>query len=182
MFERVLIANRGEIARRVIRTLDRLGIDSVAVYTPADRHAPLVREADDAVAVASYLDIDAIVGACARRAPQALHPGYGFLSENPALARACADAGVTFIGPPPEASELMGDKLRAKEAAARPACRWCPSFTEDEARAADARRYPLLVKAAAGGGGRGMRVVQRPEDLDAALAVGAARGAGRLRR
>ena len=183
MFGTVLIANRGEIARRVIRTLRRLGIDSVAVYTPADRHAPFVREATHGVPIASYLDIDAVVGACTQMGAQALHPGYGFLSENPALARACADAGVTFIGPPPEAGELMGDKLRAKEAAAAAGVPVVPSFTEDEARAAGARdAYPLLVKAAAGGGGRGMRVVQRPEDLDAALDVGAPRGEGRLRR
>jgi acetyl-CoA/propionyl-CoA carboxylase biotin carboxyl carrier protein len=171
MFDTVLIANRGEIARRVIRTLRRLAVDSVAVYTPADRHAPFVREATHGVPIASYLDIGAVVGACTQMGAQALHPGYGFLSENPALARACADAGVTFIGPPPEAGELMGDKLRAKEAAAAAGVPVVPSFTEDEARAAGGRdAYPLLVKAAAGGGGRGMRVVQRPEDLDAALA------------
>ena len=108
-------------------------------------------------------DIDAVVGACAQWGADALHPGYGFLSENPALARACADAGVTFIGPPPEAGELMGDKLRAKEAAAAAGVPVVPSFTEDEARAAGARdAYPLLVKAAAGGGGRGMRIVAAP--------------------
>ena len=111
MFERVLIANRGEIARRVIRTLDRLGISSVAVYTAADRHAPFVREAIHALEIPSYLDVEAVVGACVQWEAEALHPGYGFLSENPALARACAAAGVTFIGPPPEAGELMGDKL-----------------------------------------------------------------------
>jgi acetyl-CoA/propionyl-CoA carboxylase, biotin carboxylase, biotin carboxyl carrier protein len=170
MFNTVLIANRGEIARRVIRTLHRLGIDSVAVYTPADRHAPFVREAVYAVQIPSYLDIDAVVGAATQSGAQALHPGYGFLSENPALGRACADAGVTFIGPAPEAAELMGDKVRAKQAAAAAGVPVVPSFTEGEARAADARgAYPLLVKAAAGGGGRGMRVVQRPEDLDGAL-------------
>ncbi len=170
MFERVLIANRGEIARRVIRTLDRLGISSVAVYTRADRHAPFVREAIHALEIPSYLDIEAVVGACEQWDAEALHPGYGFLSENPALARACAAAGVAFIGPPPEASELMGDKLRAKEAAARAGVPVVPSFSEDEARTAGGDVYPLLVKAAAGGGGRGMRVVPRPEDLDAALA------------
>ena len=172
MFERVLIANRGEIARRVIRTLDRLGIGSVAVYTPVDRHALFVREAQLAVAIPSYLDIDAVVSACGQWGAEALHPGYGFLSENPALPRACAAAGVMFIGPPPEAGELMGDKLRAKEAAAAAGVPVVPSFTEAEARDAGGGDgvYPLLVKAAAGGGGRGMRVVERPEDLDAALA------------
>ncbi|HEX3978393.1 MAG TPA: biotin carboxylase N-terminal domain-containing protein [Solirubrobacteraceae bacterium] len=170
MFATVLIANRGEIARRVIRTLDRLGISSVAVYTPADRHAPFVRDAVHAVQIPSYLDIEAVVGACAQWDADALHPGYGFLSENPALARACAASGIAFIGPPPEAGELMGDKLRAKEAAARAGLPVVPSFTETEAReAAERDAYPLLVKAAAGGGGRGMRVVERPEELDAAL-------------
>jgi acetyl-CoA/propionyl-CoA carboxylase biotin carboxyl carrier protein len=171
VFGIVLIANRGEIARRVIRTLHRLGIGSVAVYTPADRHAPYVREAVHAVEIPSYLDIEAVVGACAKWGAEALHPGYGFLSENPALARACADAGVVFIGPPPQAGELMGDKLRAKAAAAAAGVPVVPSFTEAEARAAGPHGdvYPLLVKAAAGGGGRGMRVVERLEDLDAAL-------------
>ena len=167
MFGTVLIANRGEIARRVIRTLDRLGIRSVAVHAAADRHAPHVREADEAVAVSSYLDIDEIVAACRRTGAAALHPGYGFLSENPALARACARVGVVFVGPPPEAGELMGDKLRAKEAAVAAGLPVVPSFTEAQAQTAP---YPLLVKAAAGGGGRGMRVVHRAEDLDAALA------------
>jgi acetyl-CoA/propionyl-CoA carboxylase, biotin carboxylase, biotin carboxyl carrier protein len=166
MFDTVLIANRGEIARRVIRTLDRLGIRSVAVYAPADRHAPHVREADTAVAIASYLDVDEIVAACLASAAQALHPGYGFLSENPALARACTNAQVVFVGPPAAASELMGDKLRAKQAAVSAGVAVLPSFSETEARTAD---YPLLVKAAAGGGGRGMRVIQRAEDLDGGL-------------
>jgi acetyl-CoA/propionyl-CoA carboxylase biotin carboxyl carrier protein len=168
MFESVLIANRGEIARRVIRTLRHLGIRSVAVYARSDRDAPHVLEADAALAVGSYLDIEDVVGACRATGAQALHPGYGFLSENPALARACMAAGVTFVGPSAEASELMGDKLRAKQAAREAGLPVVPGFTEDEAREAD---YPLLVKAAAGGGGRGMRVVQRPQDLDAALAA-----------
>ena len=168
MFERVLIANRGEIARRVIRTLGRLGIRSIAVYAPGDRHAPHVREADEAVPVSSYLEIEEIIAACARGGAEALHPGYGFLSENPALARACAAAGVVFVGPPPHASELMGDKVRAKDAAARAGVPVVPSYTEAEAQAPDAI-YPLIVKAAAGGGGRGMRVVESPADLQRAL-------------
>jgi acetyl-CoA/propionyl-CoA carboxylase biotin carboxyl carrier protein len=168
MFECVLIANRGEIARRVIRTLDRLGIRSVAVFAPADRHAPHVREADEAVPVASYLSIDEMIAACARSGAQALHPGYGFLSENPALARACTDAGLSFVGPPAEVSELMGDKLRAKAVADRAGVPVVPSFTEIEAKD-QGTEYPLLVKAAAGGGGRGMRVVQSRAELPAAL-------------
>ncbi len=166
MFERVLIANRGEIARRVIRTLDRLGVEAIAVYAPADRDARHVREAARAVPIQSYLDIEAVIDACVATGAQALHPGYGFLSENPALARACPDAGVAFVGPTPEASELMGDKPRAKQTAQAAGVPVLPSFTEEQARSA---AYPLLVKAAAGGGGRGMRVVAGPEDLDRAL-------------
>jgi acetyl-CoA/propionyl-CoA carboxylase biotin carboxyl carrier protein len=168
MFDTVLIANRGEIARRVIRTLARLGVRSVAVYAAGDRDAPHVREANEVVAIDSYLDIEAVIAACRTAGADALHPGYGFLSENPALVRACVQAGVTFVGPSAEASELMGDKLRAKELAREAGVPVVPGFTEAEAREAD---YPLLVKAAAGGGGRGMRVVERVEDLDAALAA-----------
>jgi acetyl-CoA/propionyl-CoA carboxylase biotin carboxyl carrier protein len=170
MFTRVLIANRGEIARRVTRTLRGMGIEAVAVYAPVDRRAPHVREADAAMAISSYLSLEDLLDACARTGAEALHPGYGFLSENPALARACQRAGVVFIGPPPEASELMGDKVAAKTAAAQAGLPVVPSFTEDEARAADAP-YPLLVKAAAGGGGRGMRVVERASDLEAGVAA-----------
>ena len=170
MFSRVLVANRGEIARRVIRTLDRLGIASVSVFTEADRDAPHVREAGHRVPITSYLDIASILEACAQIGAEALHPGYGFLSENPAFARACAQAGVTFIGPPPEASELMGDKIRAKAAAAAAGVPVVPSYSESDAASAAASDYPLLVKAAAGGGGRGMRVVHAPDELEAALA------------
>lgn len=165
MFSSVLVANRGEIARRVIRTLHGLGIRSVAIYTDADAGAPHVREADAAHRVSSYLAIDEIVAIKA----DALHPGYGFLSENPALARACADAGITFVGPSAEAIELMGDKVRAKDAAARAGVPVVESLSVEEARVSDA--YPLLVKAAAGGGGRGMRVVEAPGGLDEAIAA-----------
>jgi acetyl-CoA/propionyl-CoA carboxylase biotin carboxyl carrier protein len=175
MFESVLIANRGEIARRVIRTLHRLGIRAVAVYSDADRDAPFVREADQALrigpapAAESYLSIDRILDAAERAGAEAIHPGYGFLSERPDFARACADAGLTFVGPPPEAMETMGDKLLAKEAARAAGVPVVPTYTLDEARrTAD---YPLLVKAAAGGGGRGMRVVESPAQLDDALAA-----------
>ena len=171
MFDTVLIANRGEIARRVIRTLDRLGIGSVAVFTEVDRHAPHVREAGRSVAIDSYLDIDAIVAACRSTGAQALHPGYGFLSENPELARACEAAGTTFIGPPPAAAAVMGDKLAAKQAAQAAGIPVLPTYSADEARGAGADAFPLLVKAAAGGGGRGMRVVRSADELDAALAA-----------
>jgi acetyl/propionyl-CoA carboxylase alpha subunit len=166
MFESVLIPNRGEIARRVIRTLRRLGIRAVAVYSDADRDAPFVREADEALrigpapALESYLSIERILDAAERAGAQAVHPGYGFLSERAEFARACARANLTFVGPPPEAMETMGDKLRAKETARAAGVPVVPMYTLDEARTtAD---YPLLVKAAAGGGGRGMRVVGSP--------------------
>jgi acetyl-CoA/propionyl-CoA carboxylase biotin carboxyl carrier protein len=167
MFATVLVANRGEIARRVIRTLRSSGIRSVAIYTDVDAGAPHVREADEAVRVGSYLSISDVVEAAA--GADALHPGYGFLSENAGLARACADAGVVFVGPSPEAIELMGDKVRAKEAAARAGVPVVESLSVEQARASDA--YPLLVKAAAGGGGRGMRVVESAGGLDEAIAA-----------
>ena len=166
MFDSVLIANRGEIACRVARTLHRLGILAIAVHTAADADSPHVRLADRSVPIDSYLEIDALLAACEQTGAQALHPGYGFLSESPELARACERVGVTFVGPPPAASELMGDKLRAKRLAIDAGVPTVPVYTVDEARTA---AYPLLVKAAAGGGGRGMRVVDGPEDLDAAL-------------
>jgi acetyl-CoA/propionyl-CoA carboxylase biotin carboxyl carrier protein len=171
VFEAVLIANRGEIARRVIRTLDRLGIASVAVATPVDRRAPHAIEATQVVEIESYLDVDTIVAAAIQRGAQAIHPGYGFLSENPALPRACAAAGLAFVGPGPDAMALMGDKLAAKDAARAAGVPVVPQYTEDEARAAQAGAFPLLVKAAAGGGGRGMRVVNVPSELDDALAA-----------
>ena len=170
MFDSVLIANRGEIARRVIRTLDRLGIDSIAVFTEVDAGAPFVREASRSLPIGSYLDLEAVIEACRRAGAAALHPGYGFLSENPALARACEAAGIIFVGPPAAAVELMGDKLRAKEVARQAGVPVVPVFTEAQARAS-AAPYPLLVKAAAGGGGRGMRVARSADELDDALAA-----------
>jgi len=167
MFASVLVANRGEIARRVIRTLHALGIRSVAVYTDADAGAPHVREADQAVRIGSYLSLEDVIAAAA--GCDALHPGYGFLSENARFAQACADAGIVFVGPPPAAIELMGDKVRAKAAAADAGVPVVESLSVEEARVSDA--YPLLVKAAAGGGGRGMRVVEAPDGLDEAIAA-----------
>ncbi|BDV30504.1 acetyl/propionyl/methylcrotonyl-CoA carboxylase subunit alpha [Microbacterium terricola] len=183
MFHTVLVANRGEIARRVIRTLRTLGIRSVAVYSDADADAPHVREADDAVrigpaaAARSYLDIDAVVAAAVHSGAQAVHPGYGFLSENVAFARACVEAGIVFIGPGDGALEVMGDKIRAKEHVAVHGVPTVPGFsaiglTDAEiATAAAETGFPLLVKPSAGGGGKGMQVVRAPSELPEALAT-----------
>ncbi|MFI7313649.1 acetyl/propionyl/methylcrotonyl-CoA carboxylase subunit alpha [Streptomyces hygroscopicus] len=176
MFDTVLVANRGEIAVRVIRTLRRLGVRSVAVYSDADADARHVREADTAVrigpapAAESYLSIERLLEAAARTGAQAVHPGYGFLAENGAFARACADAGLAFIGPPAWAIELMGDKIRAKETVRAAGVPVVPGssgsgLTDDQLIAA-AREIgmPVLLKPSAGGGGKGMRLVR-----DAAL-------------
>ena len=181
VFGTVLVANRGEIARRVIRTLRALGIRAVAVYSDADAQAPHVREADAAVRIgpaaasASYLDIDAVIGAARQTGAEAIHPGYGFLSENVAFARACADAGIVFIGPGERALEIMGDKIRAKEHVAGFGVPTVPGFSAagmdaaEIARAAQDTGFPLLVKPSAGGGGKGMQIVRTPEDLPAAV-------------
>ncbi|MBD3940866.1 ATP-grasp domain-containing protein [Microbacterium sp. NEAU-LLC] len=183
MFDTVLVANRGEIARRVIRTLRRLGIRSVAVYSDADASAPHVREADVAVrigpapAAQSYLDVGAVVAAAVETGAQAVHPGYGFLSENVAFARSCAAAGIVFIGPGERALEVMGDKIRAKEHVADHGVPTVPGFSAagmtdaDIVASADATGYPLLVKPSAGGGGKGMQVVRSAAELPDALST-----------
>ncbi|HEY3436473.1 MAG TPA: biotin carboxylase N-terminal domain-containing protein [Actinotalea sp.] len=183
LFATVLVANRGEIACRVIATLRDLGIRSVAVYSDADRLARHVRLADVAVRLgpaeprASYLDVDAVVVAARAAGADAVHPGYGFLSENADLARACAEAGIVFIGPGIQALEIMGDKIRAKNhvsAAGVPVIPGVagPHLSDDElVGAAAGLGYPLLVKPSAGGGGKGMVVVDRPEQLPDALAA-----------
>jgi acetyl-CoA/propionyl-CoA carboxylase, biotin carboxylase, biotin carboxyl carrier protein len=188
MFETVLVANRGEIAVRVIRTLRRLGIRSVAVYSDADADARHVLEADEAVRLGpapareSYLDIDKVVDAAARTGSQAIHPGYGFLSENADFAAACERAGVVFLGPPARAIQVMGDKITAKNAVAAfdvPVVPGVakPGLTDDElVAAADEVGYPVLIKPSAGGGGKGMRLVEDPARLREAL-VGARREA-----
>ena len=181
MFNKILIANRGEIACRVIRTARALGYRTVAVYSDADREAPHVALADEAVhigpapAAESYLQFDAILGACKATGADALHPGYGFLSENAAFAQACQDAGVVFIGPPPSAIEAMGDKALAKQRMIAAGVPCAPGYLgADQADAtlvAEAKKlgYPLLVKAVAGGGGRGMRLVRHDSELQAAI-------------
>ena len=180
-FDTVLVANRGEIAVRVIRTLKAMGIRSVAVYSDADTDARHVAEADLAVAIGpapardSYLNIPAVVDAAARTGAKAVHPGYGFLSENADFAAALTSAGVTFIGPPVAAIQTMGDKIAAKSTVSAfgvPVVPGIarPGLTDDELiAAADQIGYPVLVKPSAGGGGKGMRMVDRPADLPAAL-------------
>jgi len=180
---RLLIANRGEIAARIIRSAHALGIATVAVYSDPDAEAPYVTQADEAVRLPgavpadTYLRGEEILAAAAAAAADAVHPGYGFLSENAAFARACADAGLIFVGPRPETIEAMGDKVRAKEIMADAGVPVLPSATvadTTDLSAAGARvGFPLLVKAAFGGGGRGMRLVTGPAEL--AGAVGSAR-------
>ncbi len=180
-FRRLLIANRGEIALRVQRTAQELGIETVAVFSDADRNALHVRRADYAARIGppapsqSYLRIEALLEAAARHDCDAVHPGYGFLAENAPFARACADAGITFIGPPPRAIELMGDKVAARRVAAEAGVPLVPGL-KDEVRDASALLeaaagigYPVMLKAAAGGGGKGIRIVEREADLAAAM-------------
>lgn len=181
MFKKILIANRGEIAVRVIRACREMGIGSVAVYSDADARAPHVREADEAVHIGpspsaeSYLKGDRIIEAALRLGAEAIHPGYGFLSEREWFSRAVRDAGLAFIGPPPEAIAAMGSKTAARQLAIKANVPVVPGTTEalknaDEARAiADQFGYPVLLKAAAGGGGKGMRVVRESGELAAAL-------------
>ena len=183
LFSTVLVANRGEIACRVIRTLRALGIRSVAVYSDADAGARHVREADTALrigpaaATESYLSIDAILEACRQSGAEAVHPGYGFLSENADFARALGKAGIAFIGPGVDALNVMGDKIRAKNHVAGYSVPVVPGIarpgmTDSELEeAAGAVGYPLLIKPSAGGGGKGMHVVEKTADLPAALAT-----------
>ncbi|WP_437773579.1 ATP-binding protein [Arthrobacter sp. KNU40] len=180
-FDTVLVANRGEIACRVIRTLRRLGITSVAVYSDADAGARHVREADIAVrigpapATESYLKIDALIDACRRTGAQAVHPGYGFLSENVEFARALVEAGIAFIGPDVHSINMMGDKIRSKNHVVAHGVPVVPGIAEPGLSndqligAAKAVGFPLLIKPSAGGGGKGMHVVDRAEDLPATL-------------
>ena len=183
MFSSVLVANRGEIAVRVIRTLRALGIRAVAVYSDADAGARHVREADLAIrigpaaAAESYLDAARVLGAARQAGADAVHPGYGFLSENAGFARACAAAGLVFIGPPPAAIEAMGDKIRAKETVAAAGVPVVPGAgraglsDQDLIDSLNGAGFPLLVKPSAGGGGKGMRVVRFAAELPAALAA-----------
>jgi acetyl-CoA/propionyl-CoA/long-chain acyl-CoA carboxylase, biotin carboxylase, biotin carboxyl carrier protein len=187
MFSKVLVANRGEIAVRVVRALEELGITAVAVYSELDRDALHAQRADEAYligpgpAAESYLKIDALLDVAKRAGAEAVHPGYGFLAENAAFARACQEAGLTFIGPPAEAIEAMGSKTRARELMAEAGVPIVPGTTDPVATAEEARRvidetigYPVAVKAAGGGGGKGFRVALDESKLEEAF-DGAAR-------
>jgi len=181
-FDKILIANRGEIAVRIIRACHEMGIRTVAVYSDADRAAMHVRMAHEARRIGpppsteSYLRIDRILEAARDTGAQAIHPGYGFLSENPKFARACRDAGIEFIGPPPEAMEAIGDKVRARELMTRagvPVVPGTPPLPPDPGevvRMAEEIGYPVLLKASAGGGGKGMRIVRNSKEMPSLLA------------
>ena len=177
MFKKILIANRGEIACRVIRSARRMGIATVAVYSDADARAPHVRMADEAVrlgpppAAESYLNADLIIDACKATGAEAVHPGYGFLSERESFAVALADAGIAFIGPPPNAIAAMGDKIESKKLAKQAGVNVVPGFLGDIATTDDAVRiaadigYPVMMKASAGGGGKGMSLAYSEKDV-----------------
>jgi acetyl-CoA carboxylase biotin carboxylase subunit len=197
MFHKILIANRGEIALRVIRTCREMGIRTVIAHSTADAESLPVRLADESVCIGppeargSYLNIPSIISAAAITDSEAIHPGYGLLSENPAFAEICRACGITFIGPAPEAIRLMGDKAQAREMAKHAGAPVVPGSDGplagvDEAQSvADSMGYPVIVKAAAGGGGRGMRIVREREDLARAYATcqaeaGAAFGSSEL--
>src|SRR5437763_222344 len=180
MLKKVLIANRGEIAVRGIRACRELGMSSVAVFSDVDRAALRVIKADEAYPIGpaavkeSYLNIQKIIDTARRCGAEAIHPGYGFLSENAKFARACADAGITFIGPPPPAMELMGSKTRARHAMQTAGVPFVPgsarglSLPEAEETAAHIG-FPVMIKAAAGGGGKGMRLVRAAAELQSAF-------------
>ena len=185
MFTRVLVANRGEIAVRVIRALHELGVEAVAIYSTADREALHVRLADQAVCIGppaaaeSYLRIPNLIAAAETTGCEAVHPGYGFLAENPAFARACAENDLVFVGPSPEVMERLGDKASAKREMRAAGVPLVPG-TEGAASLAEIRAaaeqigFPVLLKATAGGGGKGMRLVDYPEALDDAFGAASA--------
>jgi propionyl-CoA carboxylase alpha chain len=177
MFSKILIANRGEIACRVIRTARRMGIKTVAVYSDADARAPHVKMADECVrlgpapASESYLKAELIIDACKATGAEAVHPGYGFLSERESFAKALAKAGIVFIGPPPKAIAAMGDKIESKKLAQKAGVNIVPGYLDDIATTAEAVKiakdigYPVMMKASAGGGGKGMRLAYNEKDV-----------------
>ena len=190
----LLIANRGEIARRIMRTARRLGVRTIAVYSDADAAAPHVREADAAVAIGasaaqdSYLAQDRILEAAQQSGAEAIHPGYGFLSENADFAEAVIAAGLIWVGPPPAAIRAMGRKDAAKRLMNKAGVPTTPGYLgEDQTEAGLAREaaaigWPVLIKAVAGGGGKGMRKVATPAEFGCGARIGQARGRGGFRR
>src|SRR3954449_4406722 len=177
MFSKILIANRGEIACRVIRTARRMGIKAVAVYSDADARAPHVKMADESVrlgpppASESYLKAELIIDACKATGAEAVHPGYGFLSERTTFATALEDAGIAFIGPPPKAIAAMGDKIESKKLAQAAGVNVVPGYlgeirdTDHAVGIAGEIGYPVMIKASAGGGGKGMRLAFAEKDV-----------------
>ncbi len=180
MFRKILIANRGEIAVRVMRACREMNIPTVAVYSEVDRKSLHVRYADEAYPIGpapsreSYLRIDRVLEAAHRSGAEAIHPGYGFLAENPEFARACEEAGIVFIGPPVSAMELMGSKTAARHALIQAGLPVVPGTDEnledfaEIARVADQIGYPVMLKASAGGGGKGLRMVRQKSELESA--------------
>jgi len=183
MFSRILIANRGEIALRIIRACHELGVEAVVVYSEADRDAPYLRLADESVCIGpadpseSYLNIPHIISAAEIADVEAIHPGYGFLAENIDFAQICRDCGITFIGPPVEAMQLLGDKVRARKLARDVRVQVVPGSDDAVEKESDALKlankigYPVMIKATAGGGGRGMRVVHNDISLRSAFSA-----------
>ena len=181
MFKKILVANRGEIAVRVIRACREMGIESVAVFSEVDRAALHVRKADEAYpigpanATESYLNIEKIISVARKSGADAIHPGYGFLSENPRFAHACGEAGIKFIGPTAASMEMMGSKTRARQHMEKAGVPFVPGTSrgvdspEEAATVAESIGYPIMLKAAAGGGGKGMRLVHTPQELPSAL-------------
>ncbi|MGB3377962.1 MAG: biotin carboxylase N-terminal domain-containing protein, partial [Allopontixanthobacter sediminis] len=177
MFKKILIANRGEIACRVIKTARRMGIVTVAVYSDADARAPFVKMADEAVHIGpsaaseSYLVPEKIIAACKQTGAEAVHPGYGFLSERTSFAEALAKEGIEFIGPPVNAIAAMGDKIESKKLALEAGVNVVPGFvgeiddTEHAVRISEEIGYPVMLKASAGGGGKGMRLAYNEQDV-----------------
>ncbi len=183
MFHKILIANRGEIALRIIRACKELGIKTVAVHSDVDREGLHVKMADESIcigpapSIASYLNMKAIISAAEVTDADAIHPGYGFLSENAEFAEICANCGITFIGPSPESMRLMGDKISARQTVIKAGVPILPGTTEGVKSAEEAKKiaakigYPVIIKATAGGGGRGMKVVHSPASLANAFAA-----------
>jgi len=175
MVQKILVANRGEIAVRLLRGIREAGFTAVAVFTPIDRGALHLSHADDAYPVDSYLNPEAILSAARRANATALHPGYGFLSENADFAQLCADSGVLYIGPPASAIRSLGSKTAARDVAIAAGAPVVPGTDGPVTDIAEARRvaaeigYPVLIKAAAGGGGKGMRLVEKESELESAL-------------